>query len=154
MKNVEMQITIPSDGEGFVLLQCPLCTDYFKLRPSDMEDEVFLQIYCPSCGQAEDSFFTDDILDLARIKALNHVRDELHNMFKKVERKSKKSIVSLKAGKKPKHEYESPIGVIADTLTRHKYECCKREAKIKPIMKIAGTYCPFCGVKNFEINEG
>lgn len=71
MKHAEMQITIPSDAEGFVLLQCPLCTDYFKLKPYDMEDEVFLKIYCPSCGQAGGSFFTDDILDLARIKALN-----------------------------------------------------------------------------------
>jgi uncharacterized C2H2 Zn-finger protein len=70
---MEMTIEIPADNDGFVLLQCALCGEIFKVKPCDFEDD-----------------------------------------------------------------------------TVHQYRCCNREVKIKPLLKIAGSYCPFCGVKEFE----
>ena len=33
------QISVPTDEEGFVLLECPLCGELFKLNPSDYQDD-------------------------------------------------------------------------------------------------------------------
>lgn len=36
---INMTISIPSDDDGYVLLQCEHCGTYFKGIPSDIEDE-------------------------------------------------------------------------------------------------------------------
>ena len=36
MEKIEMEITIPADNEGFVLFQCPLCGEFFKVNPTDV----------------------------------------------------------------------------------------------------------------------
>ena len=44
---INMTISIPSDDDGYVLLQCEHCGTYFKGIPSDIEDEGVLHIFCP-----------------------------------------------------------------------------------------------------------
>mgnify|MGYP000049029895 FL=1 len=36
---INMTIPIPTDDDGYVLLQCEQCGTYFKATPSDLEDE-------------------------------------------------------------------------------------------------------------------
>ena len=146
-----MQIEIPSDNSGFVLLQCPLCGELFKLRPSDYKDDSVLEIHCPNCGLCSDSYFTEDVLNLAMAMSHNIAIDLIHNEMQKLEKNFNKSgVVTFKAGKKQKKEYEHPIQATIETLEIKYYECCNKEAKIKPLLKIYGHYCPFCGVKYFE----
>lgn len=149
---MKIQIEFPSDNEGFTLLQCPFCGDFFKLNPSNMQDDKILQIHCPYCGQSNDSFFTKEIIDLSMTMTKNLAINQIYGVFESLEQQTHKKQLSFKADKKPKYEYAKTIFNTLDELSKKKYECCKLEAKIKPIMKIAGTYCPFCGVKNFEIN--
>ena len=47
---INMTISIPTDDEGYVLLQCEHCGTYFKATPSDLKDDGVLHIFCPSCG--------------------------------------------------------------------------------------------------------
>ena len=145
-----MQIEIPSDNDGFVLLQCPLCGDYFKLRPSDYKDESVLEIHCPNCGLSSDNYFTDEVIDLAMTMAKNAAEALIYKEMKKWEKSLKNSFVSFKVQKKPQKEYEHPINSTIEALEIKHYKCCNREAKIKPLLKICGHYCPFCGVKCFE----
>ena len=42
-------ISIPADEDGFVLMQCPLCGEFFKLRAEDFEAEDVIEIWCPCC---------------------------------------------------------------------------------------------------------
>ena len=79
------------------------------------------------------------------------VNDMIYNEFKKMERHSKKGIITFKAGKRPKHENEDPIHSGIEAMEICNFPCCKRTAKIKPLLKMTGAYCPFCGVKNYEI---
>lgn len=144
-----IQVEIPVDNEGFVLLQCPFCGEFFKLKPSDSQAEDVIDIWCPSCGLQADNYLTDDVIELALNTLRNHVIDSLYKEAKKLERKTKNKGNSLrfKAGKRPRHVKENSIVYAIDTLEQEYYRCCCREAKIAPIYKSVGSYCPFCGVR-------
>lgn len=146
-----IEISIPTDDSGYSLLKCFHCGTFFKITPTDFEDDRVLSIYCPSCGLTSDSYITEDVLDLALTMAKNKAMDIIHDEFKKMERKFKKAPVTFKAGKKPKHEPEKPIRSSIEALEITTFPCCIRTAKIKPMLKITGCYCPFCGVKNYEV---
>ena len=148
---INMAISIPADNDGYVLLQCEHCGTYFKATPSDLEDDRMLHIFCPSCGLISENYFTEDVLELAMKMATNAVNDMIYNEFKKMERHGKKGIITFKAGKRPKRENEEPIRLGIEAMEICDFPCCKRTAKIKPLLKMTGAYCPFCGVKNYEI---
>lgn len=148
---IHMEISIPTDDEGYILLKCQHCGTFFKGTPSDLQDDGVLHIFCPSCGLISDSYITEDVLELAMNMVKNRTNDMIYDMFKDLERSSKNSIIKFKAGNRPKHESESPIHSGIEALEICTFPCCKRTAKIKPILKMTGSYCPFCGVKNYEI---
>lgn len=148
---IQMKITIPTDDDGYVLLQCEHCGTYFKGTPSDIQDDGVLNIYCPSCGLISDNYITEDVIELAEKMAKNIMNDMIYDMFKDLERHSKHGVLQFKAGKRPKHETEEPIRSGIEALEICTFPCCKRTAKIKPMLKMTGAYCPFCGVKNYEV---
>ena len=149
--NFHMKISIPTDDEGFILLRCEHCGTFFKATPYDTKDDGVLHIFCSSCGLTSDSYITDDVLNLAMNMVSNQVNDMIYDMFKDLERHSRNSIVKFKVGKKPCHESEDPIRSGIEALEKCTFPCCNRTAKIKPLLKMTGAYCPFCGVKNYEI---
>jgi DNA-directed RNA polymerase subunit RPC12/RpoP len=141
-----MEVSIPTDNDGFILLQCSLCGSFFKLKASDIEADDLIEIWCPSCGLKSDDYFTKDEIDLALKKSENAAMDIIYKEMKKWEHDFKGSGLTFSAGKKPKPKPENPIVSKIDALEIQKYECCKKEAKIEPIVKLSGSYCPFCGV--------
>ena len=148
---ITIKISIPPDADGYVLLQCQHCGSFFKAAANDIESDEVLNIYCPSCGLISENYYTDDVIELARAKALNVANDIIHNTFKNWERhNSPKSPLKFKAGKKPKDVYESPIRSIIDNLEIKDYPCCNRSAKINPLIKMSACYCPCCGVISFD----
>ena len=148
---LHITISIPTDDEGYILLRCEHCGTFFKATPSDIEDDGVLHIFCPSCGLISDSYVTEDVIELARRIVENKVNDMIYDAFKDLERHNKRnSVVKFNAGKRPKHETEDPIRSGIDALEIASFPCCSRTAKIKPLLKMTGAYCPFCGVKNYE----
>lgn len=149
---IRMTIPIPTDDEGYVLLKCQHCGTLFKLAPSDFKDDGILHIFCPSCGLTSETYITEDVIELALKMTKNVAGDLIYNAFKDLERHNKRnSIIKFKAGKRPKHEPEDPIRSGIEALEITMFPCCGRTAKIKPLLKMTGAYCPFCGVKNYEI---
>ena len=146
-----VEISIPTDDDGYILLACPNCGTFFKAPPGDIEDEGVLEIFCPSCGLVGDNYITEEVIELALAMAHNKVSDLLYDEFKKMERQFKKGPITFKAGCRPKHEPENPIRSGIEAMEIATFPCCKRTAKVKPILKITGCYCPFCGVKNYEV---
>ena len=69
------EIAIPADNDGFALLQCNLCGEFFKLKPSDVQSDEVLNIWCPVCGLISDGYFTQDVIDLALKMATNIAND-------------------------------------------------------------------------------
>lgn len=148
---VTLEISIPTDDYGYILLQCSHCRTFFKSTPDDIEDDKVLELYCPSCGLISDDYITEEALELAVAMSQNKAMDMIHDELKKMERKFKNGPVTFKAGKRPKHEHENPIRSGIEALETITFPCCTRKAKVKPILKITGCYCPFCGVKNYEV---
>ena len=77
-----MEISIPADDAGYVLLQCPKCGEKFKLTPTDIESDEVEDIYCPLCGLTSESFWTDDVFELAQAKMLNQFMGNLQKELK------------------------------------------------------------------------
>lgn len=148
---VSFQIPIPCDDDGYVLLKCAHCGELFKTPSSDIEDDRLLYIYCPACGLVSDNYLTPDVLELATTIAQNYAMDRIYDAFKNMERKTKNGVIQMKAGGKPRHEDERPIKSGIEALTITSFECCKRLAKIKPLLRMTGCYCPFCGVKDYDV---
>ncbi len=150
-EDFNITIDIPVDDEGYSLLTCEHCGTFFKAHPSDVQDDAVLQIFCPSCGLTSDNYFTDDVIELAMNMTQNHLNDMIHNMFKDLEKNSRNSIVKFKAGCKPIPQSEEPIRSGIEAMQIVTFPCCQRTAKIKPLLRMTGCYCLFCGVKNYEI---
>ena len=148
---IRMEISIPTDDDGYVLLQCEHCGSYFKATPSDIEDDGVLEIFCPSCGLVSENYATEDVIELALAMAENVAMDMVYDTLKKMERQFRNSPISFKMNKRPKYEAENPIRSGIEALEIATFPCCKRTAKVKPLLKMTGCYCPFCGVKNYEI---
>jgi hypothetical protein len=145
------EISIPCDDDGYILLQCEHCGTFFKISTDDMRDDRLLELYCPCCGLISDCYLTGDAIELAQAIVQNYALDMIYDAFKDLEKSTRKGIVQFKAGKKPKHVDENPIRSGIDALEISRFECCRRSAKIKPLLKMTGCYCPFCGVKNYEV---
>ena len=144
------EIAIPAENDGFALLQCNLCGEFFKLKPSDVQSDEVLNIWCPVCGLISDRYFTQDVIDLALKMATNIANDLLFDSLKDMQKRFNGGFISMKISKKPDREIESPIVSGIEALEIQKYKCCKKQAKIKPLVKIFGSYCPYCGVKYDE----
>lgn len=147
MDDFIMEISIPTDVDGFILLQCSLCGEYFKLQADEMQSDDIISIWCPCCGLIGESYFTEDVIELALNMLENQAIDLMHKEMNEIESSSKNELITIKAGRKPTSKSEEPIisGIVA--LELQCYSCCKRKSKIKPIVKFSGGYCPYCGVK-------
>lgn len=143
---MNFEISIPTDDDGYILLQCPLCGELFKIKPKDYQDEHVLEIHCPSCGLVSEDYLTDDIKDLAIAKVKNLLNDKVFDSMKKIEKKFNKGIIEFKVGKKPKSEFEKEIDATAGDFIVSSSSCCRKGIKISKSLQLSGHYCPFCGV--------
>ena len=147
----KFEISVKSDEDGFILLQCSLCGEFFKLLANDLNDEDNINIWCPYCGLNGKKYFTEEVLDIGLKIAQNEVNNIIYQTFKDFERKTKNNkFISFKCGKKPQEEIITPIRPRIENLEIIKYECCKAKAKIRPVSIYTGSYCPLCGGANFE----
>ena len=85
----KFEISIKSDSDGFILLQCSLCGEFFKLLASDLNDESTLNIWCPYCGLNGKKYYTDEVLDISMKIAKNEANNIIYNSLKELERKTK-----------------------------------------------------------------
>lgn len=148
---ITLELSIPSDNDGYVLLQCSHCGSLFKLKAESIDDDSILFIYCPSCGLISDNYLSDDAIDLAMAKTRNYALSLIQESFKDLERKTKgKNFRFHKSSSIDKVE-EKPIITRVDMLTIANFACCNRTAKIHPLIKFSCGYCPYCGVIDFDI---
>lgn len=95
-----------------------------------------------------DSYVTNDVIELGLAMAENYANDLIMKELKKFEKKIKGSI-SFKVSKKPNRKPELPVMLTIEAFEKKIYPCCKKEVKLKPILKMSGSYCPYCGVMDY-----
>lgn len=143
---IAFEIRIPSDEDGFLLLQCPKCGDYFKLTASDINDVSTLQIWCSTCGLVSSSYLTKDVIEIGMRLVHNHAVDLAEQFTKNINNMSRdSSFIKMSAKHDMKKETIDPIVARVKNLEVVEYPCCQKEAKINPSVAFAGGYCPFCG---------
>lgn len=152
MEDGTLEFEIPCDNEGYVLLQCPKCGELFKAKPSDIESDSVLHIYCPSCGLISDSFLTDDAIDLAMAMASNWALTRLGEELKKITRNAGThgSPVSLELKTKWEEEPETRLMPSVEALISATCPDCGRTARISPLLAMSSHTCPFCGIGQFN----
>ena len=136
-------ISIPPDDDGYILLQCEHCGEFFKVTANDIEDDRVLNVYCPACGLESDSYITEDVIELAEARSTNYAQNLIYDESKKLEKQTRGSL-------KPEYLYENPVRSGIEALQIVSFPCCHRRAKIKPLLKMSGCCCPFCGVKIYD----
>lgn len=145
-----IEISVPTDTDGYLLLQCPYCGQFFSAPPSDVESDTVLFLHCPACGLSGESFVTEDVMETALAIAKNKMLDSLHAEMVKMERRHNRGAVKFKAGPPPKHVHEEPIHAWINEMEIVTFPCCHLTGKIRPLLKMTGCYCIYCGVKCFE----
>ena len=148
---MEKNITIYSDEDGFTLLQCHLCGEYFKLPTCTVNDEITVNIWCPYCGLNGKNYTTSEMLDVGMRIAENEMNEMIYKMFKDFERKIRgNNFMTFKADKKTESRVIIPIKERVNNLDIKELKCCHTRVKIKPVTKMCGYYCPICGGINYE----
>lgn len=147
---ITYSFSIPADSDGFVLLKCSLCQEFFKITPSDYEDDSQIEVWCPKCGLVPDSLLTEDVLELMDRTINNHFVDLLDDFDKKMKKTFNSKSMKYTSKSKQKKEVISTITPKSENLEINTYNCCHKEAKINPNLKLEGGYCPFCG----EMQDG
>ncbi|WP_077358970.1 hypothetical protein [Virgibacillus halodenitrificans] len=140
------EISIPSDSEGFYSLECPYCGERFKALGGDIDAEDTLEIYCPSCGLADDSnsFIPQDVIEHAQTIAMNYMKQEMNKTFGKAKRSMKGSGISFDF---KKMKEEKPKELTEDeTMEQVKLHCCDKTIKVHGDQTTDTIYCPYCGV--------
>ncbi|WP_058270956.1 hypothetical protein [Olsenella massiliensis] len=148
--NLSFTIEIPSDEDGFVLLQCPQCGELFKLRPGDYESDDVLEVCCPACGIASENYLTEDVIDLAAAICKNKTFDAIHKEMKKLERQTRGKAMSFKAGKQPRPDNEPVLQPSIDALAITTCKHCGKQSKVSRLLSMSKYVCPLCGVSNFN----
>lgn len=143
-------IEMPCDEDGFVLLQCPQCGEFFKLRPSDYESDDVLEVSCPACGIASDNYLTEDVIDLAMVIVKNKAFKAIHKEMKDIERQTRNKAVSFKAGRPPRPDDEPVLQPSIDALAVATCKHCGMQSKVSHLLSMSMYVCPLCGVSNFN----
>lgn len=152
MSNTEtFSISIPADEDGQVLLKCPVCGELFKVSGSVFGDDTIFELHCPNCGIVSEDYLTDDVLELAQEIVENYANDMIMKELKKFEKANKNSLFKIQVKSDYKRKTEQPIMLTVENMTSVEYPCCHIETKIKPILRICGGYCPYCGEKYYGI---
>lgn len=81
------------------------------------------------------------------------MNDYLTREFKELEKSSKGGLVQFKIVSEYKKENEQPIMLRIEKLEKKEYICCKMQAKIKSILKMSGSFCPYCGVMDYGTEQ-
>ena len=150
MDDISFTIEIPCDEDGFVLLECPQCGEFFKLQPDACESEEVLEVCCPACGIASESYLTEDVIELAMTITKNKTFGAIHQEMKKLERQTRGKAVLLKAGRPPRPDDEPVLQPSVDALVVTTCNHCGKRSKVSPLLSMSAFVCPLCGVCNFN----
>jgi uncharacterized protein YbaR (Trm112 family) len=142
---MEIKLTIPTDKNGFIGRECPVCKKYFKIKfGTGLKDSA--HCHCPYCNHiaSHDYFWTRDQLNYVESYIHNCAEKHILDRLKKLETKPKRNqLISLEIKVKGKL---TPIAYYAEKDLEQNIYCKNCTLEYSIYGKFG--YCPDCGIHN------
>lgn len=147
MSEINFELSIPADDEGFISMECPYCGNWFKLNSEEFQDSSVIDLYCPACGLVNQisNFYSQEVIEKAEEVVMDYAIDELNKMFKGLERSTRGSKFIQFKSKPIKKEFGKELYETVDELEITILTCCNKNIKVNLLDKYIGVYCPYCG---------
>ncbi|WP_221373363.1 hypothetical protein [Clostridium perfringens] len=150
MSDVNFEIKIDGDSEGYVTFECPFCESEFKLNASEFQndDNIFTELFCPYCGLTDgiNNFYSKEVIEQAKAIAYNYMMEQINHMFsdfKRSVRGSKHIKVNFKELKKVNLKELKDKDTVEEI-----FNCpmCENHVRVLYCAGISKIFCPYCGV--------
>jgi hypothetical protein len=145
----KLQISLPSDSDGFLSRECPLCGLIFKAKFGEGSDQPLS--HCPYCGyEGEDCWHTRDQIEYAKsVAASKFLGPELEKLKRELKRSSGRFIQFDLKGDIP--DPPEPPMEVDDGLKIVRFPCCNETVKVERHEKL---FCVICGMEiNMALSE-
>lgn len=137
------KVTLNSDENGMITLQCDKCKARFKLEGKFLNNDLDGEIFCPICGISGEliNFYPEEIREAAIEVAKAHAEELIYNAFKKINSKyikftgSKPTVIDSNIEFKDKDINMEQVHL----------KCCDRDLSLPAIDLVSSYYCPYCG---------
>lgn len=147
---IEVEVSLPLDSDGFVRRECPHCLGQFKWHNGPANEEAEQQArpsayHCPFCGQpaGDQSWFTQEQTDFIEQavapEAFGIVQDELEKMFRSV-----KGMTYKRGGGSDRPQHPDPMAE-PDDMTIVASPCHGYEPIKVPDDHTGALHCLICG---------
>lgn len=136
-------MTLQSDENGLVTLQCDRCRSRFKMECDYLNNELEGEICCPVCGISEkaNTFYPEEVVEEAGKMAIMEAEEIIQRAFKGMNSKN------IQVKTKPVVQGNRDI-VFKDrdyNMQVVSVHCCQKKIALLPVDIAAGYYCPYCG---------
>ena len=135
-----MEVSFPTDTNGFLSQECPSCEQQFKVVFGEGSDDPIS--YCPYCGHhGNDCWFTKDQVHYLESVAANvFVMPELQNLERQLKGMSN-SFLKVDIKSNPPESVSPPIES-DEPLDMVHFPCCGETIKVTPHSEY---FCVICG---------
>ncbi|WP_283696735.1 hypothetical protein [Clostridium perfringens] len=150
MSDVNFEIKIDGDSEGYVTFECPFCESEFKLNASEFQndDNIFTELFCPYCGLTDgiNKFYSKEVIEQAKAIAYNSMMEQINQMFSDFKR-SVKGSKHIKVNSKELKKVNLKELKDKDTVEEI-FSCpmCENHVRVLYCAGISKIFCPYCGV--------
>lgn len=136
-------ISLQSDENGLVTLQCDRCKSRFKVECDFLNNELEGDICCPVCGISEDlnGFWPEEITEEVEKIAMMEVQDMFQQSLKGLNSKH----IKVKTTPVPRVNRELVFNNKDYDMQQITVKCCNKAIALMPADITAGFYCPYCG---------
>ena len=144
---MEIKISIPTDEDGFIEMECDYCNNRFMLHESVYSDEANLHFFCPICGLPNGigTFYCQEVLEAARRIATNMMYDQIQKQLGPTIRKINRTGFLKMSLNIPKQIPEKELYAPAMEYILSHQDCCGIDVKTLEFDFQIGLYCPICG---------
>jgi transcription elongation factor Elf1 len=150
MSDINFDIRIEGDSEGYVTFECPFCESEFKLNASEFQDEdnVITELFCPYCGLTDgiNTFYSKEVIEQAETIAYNYMVEQVNKMinnFRKSLRGNKYIKVDFKKLKKVNLKELKDKDTVEEIFS---CPMCENHVRVLYCAGASKVFCAYCGV--------
>lgn len=149
MTEINFEIKVEGDSDGYISFECPHCDSDFKLNADEFQTDnpVYSEMYCPYCGLNDEpsKFYTDEVMEQMQTIATNYMYEEINKAFGKMSKNLNKNNF-IKMTHKPLKKLNVKDLKTEDGVEEI-FECknCGNHVKVLYCAGASKVFCSYCG---------